>query len=92
MNWIDIEKTRNKMISWKYSSSGDDYIKSKFVSVGYPSEKMVICISELFFLIKRHYLYFITILRSRTNVQINKESKFTSKSTDIYSSKYTSHA
>ena len=29
MNWIDIEKTRNKMIVWKHSSSGDDIIKSK---------------------------------------------------------------
>ena len=33
VNWLDIEKTRNKMITWKHSSSGDDNIKLKFIFV-----------------------------------------------------------
>ena len=33
VNWINIEKTRNKIIIWKHSLSGDDDIKSKFVSL-----------------------------------------------------------
>ena len=38
-------KPEEKTIIWKHSSSGDDNIKSKFVSVIIPFEKMIIRIS-----------------------------------------------
>ena len=39
VNWIDTEKTKNKMIIRKHSSSRDDNIKKKFVSVAIPRRK-----------------------------------------------------
>ena len=61
-------ETKNKMIIWKNSSSGDDNIKSKFVSVIIPPRN-----GNAYFLVfitKRHCFCIITILCSQTSAQI----------------------
>ena len=85
IHWAE---TRNKMIIWNHSPSGDN-IKSKFVSVVISQRKWKYVFLSVYYKTSLPLYHHHTVQSTKRS---NKDSKFTSNFTDTYSSIiYTPH-